>query len=240
MSLDGARLKVVRAKEHLDAIEDAIASYIKSEPYIMSAKKYIQGRHPQAELSNQIHPRISAIIGDCLHNLRCSLDYVMWEVGGTYADRVLVPPPHGRDKLYFPICHAPTEFDNRYVKLLADYKIPDPVVADLRAVQPYNAGYEALALLNVLINVDKHRLPILTLAEISGFKLIIRHTTNSDSNIPPKFNSAGSQNPDVDIQPTVAVTWEDVTMPREPVHRTLKEIFETVADVVPKFDRYVL
>jgi hypothetical protein len=240
MSLDGAKLKIVRAKEHLDAIEDAIASYINSEPYITDAKKYTQGRHPQAELSNQIHPRISAIIGDCLHNLRCSLDYVMWEIGGTYVGRPLVPPPDGRDRLYFPICHAPTEFDNRYVKQLADFKIPDPVVADLRAVQPYNTGYEALALLNVLINVDKHRLPILTLAEISGFKLIIRPSPNSGSNIPPKFDSAGSQNPDVDIQPTVAVTWEDVTMPREPAHRTMTNIFETVADVVPRFERFIL
>jgi len=233
MSLDGARLKIVRAKEHLDAVEEAVALYIDSEPYIVDAEHYRQYGENRAEVSCQINPRISAIIGDCLHNLRCSLDYVMWEIGGTYAGRALVPPPDGRDKFYFPICATPTEFDNGYKKLPADHKIPDPVIAELRAVQPYNTGYESLSLLNTLINADKHRLPILTLAEISGFTIV-------EADVQPRFLNFSEAESCMHTQATIAITWEDITMPREPVHRTLTNIFETVADVVPKFDRYVL
>lgn len=90
MSLDGAKLKIVRAKEHLDAVERAIALYIDSEPYVVDVERYSQHGEGRAQVSYQINPRISAIIGDCLHNLRCSLDYVMWEIAGTYVGRVLV------------------------------------------------------------------------------------------------------------------------------------------------------
>jgi hypothetical protein len=121
------------------------------------------------------------------------------------------------------------------MKLFANYKIPDPVIAELRAVQPYNTGYESLGLLNALINIDKHRLPILTLAGISGFTIRIPRSTDMPPNLMPETKRS-----DVNTQATITVTWEDITMPREPVHRTLTNIFETVADVVPKFDRYVL
>jgi hypothetical protein len=147
--LDGARLKVVRAQEHLDSLTDEIGRYAKGDPYVVSVKEYVEGWWGgRADITHHPAPRFSAIIGDCLHNLSSALDYVMWEVASTYAGRVLEAPPLGTDRPYFPLWDSPTSFDN-YVSRLNDpkawnYQIPDPVIAEFRTVQPYNAGYYRL------------------------------------------------------------------------------------------------
>src|SRR5450432_914865 len=136
MSLDGAILKVVRAQEHLDSLKDEIERYLKTDPYVVNVQKNSDGWGGDAAVIRQPDPRLSTIIGDCLHNARCALDYIMWELAGTYAGRVLIPPPTGDDKCYFPITTSDKSFgrlsvprvNNRSPYTLADYKIPDRVI----------------------------------------------------------------------------------------------------------------
>jgi hypothetical protein len=42
----------------------------------------------------------------------------------------------------------------------------------------------------------------------------------------------------MDAQATIYVAFQDVTMPREPVDRTLEQIVETVANVIPRFNGF--
>jgi uncharacterized membrane protein YcgQ (UPF0703/DUF1980 family) len=44
----------------------------------------------------------------------------------------------------------------------------------------------------------------------------------------------------VETQATVYVTWQDPFMPREPVQRTIEDFVKLVANVVPRFDGFVL
>src|SRR5437879_4721698 len=111
MSLDGARLKVVWAQKHLNSLQDAIRIYTEQNTYVVDVEEYIKRWFAGSANLNQPEPQLSAIVGDVLHNLACSLDYVMWEVAGTFAGRVLSAPPPGKDKPYFPIWDDPDCFD---------------------------------------------------------------------------------------------------------------------------------
>src|SRR6185312_1300434 len=101
--LNGARLKVCRAEEHLQALKESIADYVASVPYELAAEDDGETVNLVLTLISHPDPTIGAVIGDCLHNLRSALDYLMWELAGTYVNRRLEPPPDGKDRVYFPI-----------------------------------------------------------------------------------------------------------------------------------------
>ena len=39
-------------------------------------------------------------------------------------------------------------------------------------------------------------------------------------------------------QVAVTVTFQDITMPREPIDRTLENIVETTANIIPRFEGF--
>jgi hypothetical protein len=43
---------------------------------------------------------------------------------------------------------------------------------------------------------------------------------------------------DVNVQAAVQITSQDVSMPREPLERTLEQILNTVAGLIPRFDQF--
>jgi hypothetical protein len=175
--LDGARLKIVRAQEHLDSLKIAIWEYEKTNPYAVTINNNPKQIGGKADITKHPDPRFSTIIGDCLHNLSSALDYVMWEIASTFAGRPLSAPPLGDDKPYFPLWDSTTSFTNYSARLNDprkwNYKIPHPVVSAFEAVQPYHAGYERLGLFKILVNVDKHRLPLIAQGEINTFQLSV-------------------------------------------------------------------
>lgn len=236
--LDGARLKVIWAQKHLDILTDKILGYLEDDPRIVSLKQ-TSNRQWQGEVGiRDTDDKLSMIIGDCLHDLACALDYTMWEIARTYAGRILKPPPIGDDRPYFPLWDNSDSFQN-YVRRLNDpktwnYKIPDPVIAEFEQVQPYQAGYAKLGLFKILINVDKHRVPLVTKGQLDG-SLSFRITF---ANVNPQLAISDAE-AKVQTQGTVYVTWQDSFMPREPVQRTMKDFVKLVTDIVPRFDRFV-
>src|SRR5438094_6769697 len=94
--LDGARLKVIRAQEHLDCLKAEVWMYLHQQPDEVRSQPE---RSPQHTWLRPTHvlppivpaeppPRLSAIIGDCVTNARAALDYIMWEL----AERHFDPP----------------------------------------------------------------------------------------------------------------------------------------------------
>jgi hypothetical protein len=238
--LDGARLKIVRAQKHLQSIEEMIGKYKGLDPYVVGVEKKSNEWTGRADIILHPDPMISAVIGDCLHNLSCALDYTIWEVAGTFAGRVLLAPPHGDDRIYFPIYDKPIGFSHKMKTFQGRYKIPDAVVSALESVQPYNAGYEPLEFFFEVVNADKHRLPLITIGDIDAMV-----TTVIDIPARPTFDPIllGELTPneaDVKTQVTVCVTWKDPFMPPEPVDRTLGDFIKCVAEIIPRFERFVL
>jgi len=112
--------------------------------------------------------RWALLVGDCVHNLRSSLDNLAYALALVKRD----PPsdPHG---IGFPIFDDEAAFQMRAVRTLK--QLPDDAAALLTSVQPFHHGKEtakrvALRLLQYLSNNDKHRVPQITLCciELGG------------------------------------------------------------------------
>src|SRR3954469_10232103 len=163
--LDGARLKIFRAQEHLDSLKAEIRMYSDAKPYRFPAKQKGTEWTVQSEVTDP-PIRFSTLVGDCVVNARAALDYIGWQL----CDRYLVPPvdltnPSERRLTGFPISNAPRIKDNRldnHLNRLTNRQVPALAISEIESAQPYNAGYESLWWLHELSNYDKHRLPLLT------------------------------------------------------------------------------
>jgi hypothetical protein len=166
--LDGARLKVHRANEHLLAVNDNIRAFLAGNPY-RSVREVDpkDGTHVfHLEVDRYPSPDISAIIGDCVHNLHSALDYIAWELVKANGQG---PSDHTKFPLY--------KDASRYAAHVRDggsdiNKMSPEAQHAIERFQPYHGGDTApLDLLYELSRWDKHR-EILLIASVSyGFAL---------------------------------------------------------------------
>lgn len=242
--LDGARLKIIWAQKHLDALNVEVADYVKGDPYAITVGNDPQYFDSTANITHHPKDTLGAIIGDCLQNLNSALDYVMWEIAGTFAGRELLPSPIGNDTPHFPIFYDPANFEGYIARLNNsknwNYKIPDTVIQAFRDVQPYNTGYERLWIFKQVVNTDKHRLPLITQGDINAFQITVSKITVSPQLNPHLTDDPSYYTPQVKAEAAVHVTWQDPFMPREPVTRTIEDFVKLVADIVPRFDNFVI
>src|SRR4051812_6533280 len=100
--LDGARLKIVRAQEHLDSLKAEIGMYLNEHPHEVfshpktypydSRRGAVHAAYYSASIQHVLPPltpgvpplRLSTIIGDCVTNARAALDYIVWELAQRY------------------------------------------------------------------------------------------------------------------------------------------------------------
>src|ERR1035437_8630899 len=238
--LDGERLKVDRAQEYLDALKIAIAKYVESDPCMVIVENDSAGNlAPRTEISYESDPGLRTIIGDCLSNSRSALDYIVWELASRYAGRELVVPPFGTDKPYFPIYVVPNKCVG-YINSLSQYNIPAGALDEIRAVQPYFGGYQPLCFLHLLVNSDKHRLPVILHSTVSSVTVSVihkkpSHTLDANPSLSPISNI---NDVEVNAHATAYVASDDLLMPPEPIDRTLENISKCVADIIPRFDRF--
>ena len=75
--LDGVRLKLERAKEHLRAFDSESGEWLEqTELCIFVPEDHAVERVFFARITATPPARFSTILGDCLQNLRASLDYL--------------------------------------------------------------------------------------------------------------------------------------------------------------------
>jgi hypothetical protein len=241
--LDGARLKIVRAEEHVDALKAEVAMYLHGRPWTIGTK--VTGGHSHIAPIITVPPplRLSTIIGDCVTNVRASLDYIIWELAGRYFS-----PPfdaadfNDRRITSFPISNGPTEagYVDR-LNRLAKRGVPTAAIDEIKAMQPHNRGYESLRWLHELVNTDKHRATILTLAYVPVFYCITgggQLIAYGSGQFKTYKATSGEITMKMDDEVAITVTFQDVTMPREPVDRTLEQIIETAANIIPCFEPF--
>lgn len=157
-SLDGAKLKLDRAREHLNSLGTEISLFLSREPYAAYVDMDEESREIRFGIEVRERPdaRLSVVIGEILHNLRSCLDHAAWELvsheGGT---------PHSRTS--FPIYLRPPGFDTelistrRRVGALVGFNAGS--VALLKSLQPFSTGEDTLSplwQLHELNNFDKH------------------------------------------------------------------------------------
>jgi len=253
--LDGARLKVIRAQEHIDSLRAEIGIYLNSNPYSIVTKEQADASEHEFTVTSSPPPRLSAIIGDCVTNARAALDYIMWELAAKY----FVPRFNGgsgndRQIVSFPI--DSTKGYGDHLKRLTHRQMPADAINAIKAAQQHIGPYgPILPRLQYLVNTDKHRTLLLVIGHLgavtfhfAGPVSNIRHggsvtiipggTTDVTINLGTPGTEIGTTKMEMNAQVAIYVTWKDSLMPPVRVDRTLEEIIKAVADIVPGFDRF--
>lgn len=164
----GSRLKIERAKHHIDYLEGQIDSFMSQKPFKLMAHcdPKADKLRIKAETNIPIPQEFSLIIGDAVHNLRSALDLVMFGFAGektpsTHTHKIQFPFPREAKKLEEAIDRAQVNYAGK------------KVVEAVTALKPYPGGNETLSGLHLLDVQDKHRLLILSrrIATIGGDEL---------------------------------------------------------------------
>lgn len=125
-----------------------------------------------AERPDPIPLRWQAVVGDCIQNLRSSLDHVVWRLAEVALNGQA--PPHTTE---FPIFTTRKLYARDSERKIGSLR-PE-TKALIESLQPYNAGYKALWTLHELSRRDKHRALLLTALVLNGAQIRL-HTTTID------------------------------------------------------------
>lgn len=163
-----AGLKIVRAKEHLNALKKEIGEWRRDH----LERVPIQGDDKAVSIALGAYrpaspPRWGLLAGDCIANLRASLDHILWEiVAKSSKPRVRVGSKKGRD-VQFPISAKAVGVRKRLTELKRPpFNLPADAAKLIKRVQPRKAPYKPLLTLNRLANRDKHCLLLVAITDV--------------------------------------------------------------------------
>ncbi|HLF78535.1 MAG TPA: hypothetical protein VJB57_13725 [Dehalococcoidia bacterium] len=152
--LQGVRLKLARAQEHLDALKAEVQTFLDSDPVHAYRDKepkdgfYIYGIH----WGKKPDIRLGLLIGDWATNLRATLDHLSWQLALLTTDKPSIEST-------FPIFEK--ENVGRFNQRVKQW--PDAAKAIAERMQPFKAdggrkpNEHMLWLINHLSNTDKHQ-----------------------------------------------------------------------------------
>lgn len=161
--LIGPKLKIERAKSHIDDLQSALTAYFGTSPYAVRRDLDPNGKeeHLIIHSARPIPTKIYGIVGDAIHNLRTSLDYLA----------VAVARANGAVKIgdvYFPFGRDRQAFESSAKEKI---KRLSPSARDMiHALQPYGGGNDFLFALHALDSSDKHQTIVPVAAHIGGGK----------------------------------------------------------------------
>jgi hypothetical protein len=157
-SFDGIRTKLDRAVQLRDDFHTESARYFKSNPYGIQRRDNPETGECTFYLTQvpDIPPRLVAIIGDALHNLRSALDHLAWQLvikAGNIPTNVTA----------FPICDSAKHHQHESRKRLKG--MSQNAIDAIDNLKPYKGGGDPdnlLWCLHRLNAIDKHRLLVTT------------------------------------------------------------------------------
>lgn len=162
--LENARVRLNRAIEHANCFSQEVERFLRSDPFGAATETYEDNGRQCLRFVfkvRQLPPKtLGVITGDCIHNLRATLDNIVWGLGQIYPS---ADTSAKNDKLSFPVCTTRAD----YIKRLKEpawkgiNSFPGSAQALIESLQPFNPSREAhlLSVLHGLWNLDKHRSP---------------------------------------------------------------------------------
>jgi hypothetical protein len=252
--------KLARADEHFEAIKADIESVVRAYVQLIPNEFDVQSGHYvfRAQRDSVRPDWLSPIIGDCIHNMRAALDYLVWEL-------VAVAGNKGGTSNEFPIFT-----DSRMFRRHAPIKwlgAPDGADAVFERLQPFygpnsdpfhpewrEPGREPLAFLHDLDIADKHRSLNLT-EEVHSLRIVGLehsgiHVPPLDSTLMGNFHAGAvlARMSGFDLRPEMDVhlrATTDVAFDRdgpadgEKVVQVLEDIRDAITGrVIPGFRRF--
>jgi|SRR5215212_2196849 len=158
-------LRLDRALQHLQSLEAEDRRWREGNPYriIHELDPQTSKKLVRVEVLSQPSVRLGLLIGDCLHNLRSALDNLAYELAVAYTGDPL--PDAVATRSEFPILgDRPMKAGERQRKIGGIHPDAQTIIEGL---QPYQRGQhyavDPLWVLHELSNIDKHRLPLVTL-----------------------------------------------------------------------------
>lgn len=152
---DGPRLKIERAKHHINDLNSQVNTYLSGRPMKLVFKQDRKTAMQTLEIKviKPIPTEFGAIIGDALHNLRSALDLFAFHLVGSLAKNP--------DQVYFPFAKTADKLseviDNRQMHLAGTH-----VAKAIAELKPYPNGNPLLSGLHSLDITDKHKIVIPT------------------------------------------------------------------------------
>lgn len=160
--ITGARLKVRRARKHLNELNQKIGAFLDRHPHKFSRQldpkdfRYFLYKIPPVPAPP---PTFGPVFGDVVHNLRSALDHIAWNLA------LLNLAGTGRQpyrNTAFPLILNTTDGSiQRFWELCQDV-LPDaiPDIVDLQPCHRRSPANSELAILDALWNTDKHRVNV--------------------------------------------------------------------------------
>lgn len=164
------QLKLDRALQHLQSLESKVHLWKQGDAhrYVPEFDRKSGKKRIKVEILDTSPVEFGIIIGDCLHNLRSALDNLVIElIVARHGDP---PPSRFVEHSEFPIFGSKVMNSSACRKRIGS--IAPTTQTIIEELQPYKRGKkyasDSLWLLHKLSNMDKHRLPALTLLASSG------------------------------------------------------------------------
>ncbi len=161
--MDSVRQKFFRVRVHFEELDRELEKYYASLPDTVSLAPGSLPGSPLwlSSVDLTVPARIGLIVGDCLQNMRSSLDYLVWEL-------VLANGLTPTRQNAFPIALTEADYKNEVSKRNRLTGISVEAHAVIDALQPYLRAQQheregtPLAVLDSLQNINKHRRVLLT------------------------------------------------------------------------------
>ncbi len=174
LDLGPSETKIARARQHLDTLEREVpAEIVESGPYAVRFSE-VDPQTGWCEISlvpqDTEKPRLSVLVGDLVHNLRCALDYIITALADASGTPLTT-------RHQFPIFNTEGGYSARVTRK-KDGPLQGIVHGNtlIDTLQPYklkpNPRADPLWHIHRFSNADKHREPIAFLAIPHGsFKI---------------------------------------------------------------------
>lgn len=230
--LDSCFERLRRADEHLLDFNKRVGAMLKKQADAVGIRLDQNPPHHVIEVAlppeTFFDMRFGVLVGEIFYNLRCSLDYLIFE---------LAKLDSGVEQrgTQFPIVHSRNDFDTRrkcWLKGLNDVHI-----AAIERLQPYNGGHWTERL-RECSNADKHRHLVQAGGEVeftvhSSLEKDIARCGGHERQIP---HPASEQPPvKIKVYPSGGVAFSDGDTVAETVEEIKKHVFDTLELFKPDF-----
>jgi len=160
----GSRLKIKRANKHISDLNDALDGFIQTDFYSLAVNKDVDtGKQVlRIKFLKPIPESVPLILGDAVHNLRTSLDFV--------ASTIVRIANGTGDYVKFPIRETRQKVEGAIKGGEIQMAPPSVIAAIIDQIKPYRGGNDPLYGLHELDIADKHLflVPVISLATIRG------------------------------------------------------------------------
>ena len=161
---ENVRMKLDWARHHMGEATRATNSFISTTPYVLTRQLEDGGAKHVYVFAKYTEPppEIGLHVGDCIHNLRSSLDHLAVALAHKGArDRVSTLTEKQERRIQFPIVKCQDDWDNAITQHSLRY-VPEAALQEILLLQPFcrrGAQYDADFLWRIgqLDNADKHR-----------------------------------------------------------------------------------